>query len=181
MGIIVGWENEDKTALRWKFGENWTWRDVEIANHASARMRGTAGHPVDSLLDVQACHTMPERCMSCSNRLSQIDRSDGGVVVAVGAHGFVRVVFEVLANTDLPLHFAATDEEAYDILHRDRKSKGKGGGVTGQIAQPEWLQRAQFDGHGLNGRGEDGLYDHVGGLVSTAKRAVTKRLPRLHR
>jgi hypothetical protein len=181
MGIIVKWENEDRTALRWEFDENWTWRDVEIANHASARMRGTVEHPVDSILDVQACLVVPDRFMSSADRLNQINRPNDGVVVAVGAHGFVRVVLEVLANTDLPLRFAATDAEAYDILHRHRKCNGKGSGAAAHIAQPERLQRPQFDGQRLDGSSEDGLHDHVGGLVSTAKRAVTKRLPRLRR
>lgn len=135
MGISVRWENKNKTALRWRFNENWTWRDVEIANHASVEMRDTVGHPVDFILDVKACHAMPDRCMSCSARLSQINRSNGGTVVAVGAHGFVRVVFEVLANTDLPLYFATTDAEAYDILHRYRKRSRNGNGATGWIAR----------------------------------------------
>jgi len=60
MCIRVEWSSEAQTAIRIIYEEGWNWRDHALALDVVNTLMDTVAHPVDLLLDLEHCVSLPE-------------------------------------------------------------------------------------------------------------------------
>ena len=53
MGIVVAWDNDEKTVLRVTYEDSWNWKDHRIALDAINALLATVDHPVDLVVELQ--------------------------------------------------------------------------------------------------------------------------------
>lgn len=109
MGISIGWDNEEKTIMRFEYVGEWTWEsfyeNIEAANH----LMDTVNHPVVSIIDMSASNHLPFGAgVHIRNviRMSQ-SHNNSGISVFYNADRIVQAMIDVLKKS-YPEILAAT-------------------------------------------------------------------------
>lgn len=84
MNIHVEWDNDEKTIMRYDFGENWTWDDFRNANDISDRMFAEVEHTVDLIANLEGATAPPLGALSHLKYAKQAMPENGGAVFVVG-------------------------------------------------------------------------------------------------
>ena len=120
MGIMVAWDNDEKTIIRYTYSSRWTWNELYAALDEQAALQATVSHDVAILIDVRNVHLVPEGFISHVKRVGERVPKNTSARVVVSNSPFLKSLF-LLASKLFPhithdIQFVATIEEAYALL-----------------------------------------------------------------
>ncbi len=97
MGILVAWDNDNKSVLRITYEESWNWKDHRITQDVINTLLSTVDHPVDLVIEIH--ESEPARITSCAvNEVTQcVHKNWSGKVVVVSPNS--QLAERVLAAT----------------------------------------------------------------------------------
>lgn len=101
MAICVEWENKEKTVLRMAYGNDWNWRDHQIALDVVSTLLSTVSHPVDLIVDLNGSTALPSG--SAPERTSKRPLPpnwSGRAVVLSGDPALAQAILDILPQAD---------------------------------------------------------------------------------
>jgi hypothetical protein len=118
--IEVGWDNAEKTTLRYDYEGNWSWEELyEISNQALG-MFNSVPHRVDVIHNHTNSTHIPRRALSHAQRLVAQYPENWGISVVVGTNPLLKGLMQVFRRVYRQMgerHFmAATLEQAHQLL-----------------------------------------------------------------
>ncbi len=122
MGIIVDWDNPEKTVIRFVYSGQWTFGDLFDAMQASRELMDTVDHPVHGIIDMQESKLMPNGALSLGRNVTMRRHPNQGKSIIVGASGFARTLYDVYRKVyrttfdESAFAFASTLDEARQLL-----------------------------------------------------------------
>ncbi len=126
MPVTTRWVDTDHTIICVEFVDPWMW-DEYAANRQTGlhAMLDDVSHPVHFIYDLTCAQTVPPNSLSHIRlHSSGYHRNFSGVVVFVGAHGFLRRVIEMASKLYLTrafgfsVHYADTIPTATVLLSK---------------------------------------------------------------
>jgi hypothetical protein len=124
MRIIVQWDNEEHTLVRWDFIGIWDWNDFLAAQKASNALISSVPHTVHIIGDVSRSHHLPTGAIARFRTFKRADPENAGRVVLVGASVYIKTIVEIFRgmfpNTGGNFTFANSLEEARSALTAER-------------------------------------------------------------
>ena len=99
MGILVTWDNPDQTTLLWTIDGGWTWDESREAIAKADAMMDASPHPlIDSIVDMQRGHLIPNNAVSQFSRTLNKLHPKAGLIVMSGMPVFVQALLQVLTR-----------------------------------------------------------------------------------
>ncbi len=92
MGIQVSWDNTEKTAVRFDYGQDWSWADFTAALQQSKGMIATVSQTVDLIANFTDGTLPPADALLRFSRALQDSPPNVGIVVIVGGGAFITVL-----------------------------------------------------------------------------------------
>ncbi len=96
MQVRVGWDNAERTVLRYDFDGHWTLDDLEIALEAGFTLMGTVRHTVDVIANMKRSAGVPDGLLLDIKRILAVMPANQGVTVVVGGspymHAHLRMI-----------------------------------------------------------------------------------------
>ena len=124
MGVIVQWDNDDKTVIRYDFTGYWDWAEFREQAQTAFAMTRTVGHQVDTISNFLPGTHIPKDAFIHFRRVMMDAPSNRGVNVIVGASQFIRALVTVFSRiyTQLGKRLILADslEDARHILNKQR-------------------------------------------------------------
>jgi hypothetical protein len=125
MGISVGWDNDDKTVIRWTLLDPWDAADFRAAFEQSQTLMKTVEHTVHILADGRAVTKVPVGSVMSNARMMIAGYpSNLGIHVAVSQNLLIRVIDQAVGRL-LPkgvgkgIYAVETLDEAYALFARE--------------------------------------------------------------
>lgn len=132
MAAGYAWDNPDKNIIRYILVSPWEWEQFhQVLDDTRSEIR-TFPHRVDVIVDMRESHKLPPDSMANLRLVATRRPPNAGIIVVVGANGLVLNLYKafqkVYAVMDrrLSIHFAATLEQARDIVTAERAKDGVG-------------------------------------------------------
>lgn len=125
--ILVSWDNDERTVLRWDFNGAWTWEDGSKATQLALQMRASViDHPcVPSILHLQQSGNIPMGALPYARAAIELMDPRDYIVIA-NASGFVRSLTEIfrLLNSDFSakVFLAHTLDDARELIAKRREN-----------------------------------------------------------
>jgi galactose-1-phosphate uridylyltransferase len=128
MSIVVGWDNTDKTIIRWQFVNDWSWDDYYGALQVSRQLNQQARGMVDIIVDMRASQTLPNNIFTHAQNVLQTRSLNIGVIVVIGLNPLLRSVYNTFKNlhdtltrgSHTELHLVAAEAQAYQLIQAAR-------------------------------------------------------------
>jgi hypothetical protein len=98
VGILVNWDNAERTILRWELSGHWDWREFQDAQDQSTVMLQTAPHTVDILADVSHNRGLPLGALGQFRNYHPTIATNIGRVIVVGAGSYIKTTIQMLKN-----------------------------------------------------------------------------------
>ncbi len=86
MHIDVGWDNEEKTVVRWTFGSTWTLTEFQAAVQESKRLVQSVRHAVDLICDLDGTSHLPDDFLPLFLATLEASSPNRDLIVAVRAN-----------------------------------------------------------------------------------------------
>jgi hypothetical protein len=103
VGILVSWDNPDQTTLLWTIDGGWTWDESrEAIAKADAMMDASPHALIDSIVDMQRGHLIPNNAVSQFSRTLNKVHPKAGLIVMSGMPVFVQALLQVLTRAQNP-------------------------------------------------------------------------------
>lgn len=120
MGIIVSWENLERTAIRWDFDSVWTWKEFRQAQLQSNFMAMSVAHQVHIIGNMKNSRFIPKNGYCEFARILKGRPANSGAIILIGCSFIVQMMvgtFQKLFPYDLPpVHMVESLIEAYLIV-----------------------------------------------------------------
>ena len=122
MGIIVQWDNPEKTIIRFVYSGQWTFGDLFEAMQIARDFMDSVAHPVHGIIDMQDSKLMPNGVLSLGRNVTMRKHPNQGKSIVVGASGFARTLYDVYRKVyrttfdESAYGFASSLDEARDML-----------------------------------------------------------------
>lgn len=99
MGILVNWDNPEKTVVRWEFTGWWSWYDFSVAQKKSNEMLASVPHTVHAIGDMSNTRFIPPNALIEFSRAAEDVPANRGIIVLVNCsflletmvHTFMRI------------------------------------------------------------------------------------------
>ncbi len=134
MGIIITWDNEEHTLLRYYFEAEWSWADLFEGWQYALDMVDGNPHQVDTIVDMTDSKTWLSYSSQSVRQLGQFTAPDQlGLVIVVRANVFVQTLWDMYSRLfpakakQLNLRFVSTIDEARQIIADHRGQSNKAG------------------------------------------------------
>lgn len=98
MSIVVYWEDEAQTIIRWDFDEKWSWDDFHEAFRISLVMGENIQHRVDVLANAVKSPNMPMGALAEFKRLDRQLPAFVKLIVVAGSSPFTRSMIELFGK-----------------------------------------------------------------------------------
>jgi len=125
MGIIVAWDDDDQTTLRYTVTGEWTWEDFAASRKEAWKLvESSERTQIDSLLDIDSGSMFPKNALGYFRRMpsSAHPKLKAGTMVMVGNNSIARVLMDVMRILNHQAMegflFARTLEEGRHILKK---------------------------------------------------------------
>jgi hypothetical protein len=129
MMILVEWDNEEKTVVRWTFSGDWTWDDFRAAQAQMHEMIRCLDYKVDVLADLRAAPSVPNDAFRNFKNAEARALPNRDRVVLVSNNLLVRGMAacfnEVFRNRPTVFLFASTLDEGRVLLAQPRPAQRK--------------------------------------------------------
>ncbi len=128
MNIEVSWDNDEKTIIRFAYGNNWTWEDYRAASETSRQMMRSVDQTVDLIADYSNGSPPPLDALMKYRRAMATLPENSGLVVIVGGSYFINTLVSIFSGVYRSLGealvIANSVEEARSII-AERREKTK--------------------------------------------------------
>jgi len=95
MKVIVGWDNEAKTILRFHFSEDWEWNEFQAALQEAESLLASVGHMVDVIADFQGSNRVPTETLARLAYVGSPCPINMGNIVLVGSKLFATTTLAI--------------------------------------------------------------------------------------
>lgn len=131
MGIVVHWDDDQQTILRWDFEGAWNWDDFYTVQAEVNDLSSKAEHFIDVIANMQNTMMLPSGALSQFGRIAKASKERSGVTVVVGANRFIETMLNIFGRFQRDaarrILTASSLEEARTILlQRRESSEGQG-------------------------------------------------------
>ena len=120
MSISVGWDNTEKTAIRWDFEKLWSNEEIYSALDDSLKLLEETEQIVDLILNMEATSYFPKGVMPILNSVIRRCTQGTGVILLVDTNRYVQMIMKTQSKFDRTLSegitFIDTLEEARALL-----------------------------------------------------------------
>ena len=110
MGIIVTWDNDAQTVLRYTYSGEWTWDEFyEVVGKGNAMIE-TVSHPVVSLVDMHDTDHIPTNAITNIRRIVDLSAQtrNTNISVFVGTNQFGEMLVETAKRIYRDIELKAT-------------------------------------------------------------------------
>jgi hypothetical protein len=127
MSIVVNWDDDAHTIIRWDFAEKWSWDDFHEAFGTSMEMGQYSAHRIDVLANATQSPHMPLGTLSEFRRLDEHLPPPVKLIVVAGSSPFTRSMIELFGKIYRAQSWrtAKSVDEAHLIIARDRQRERK--------------------------------------------------------
>lgn len=134
MGITIGWDNNEKTVIRFTFEDLWDWNDLHAARMTGHQMIDEVNRKVDFIADLTRSAFIPAGGLNNLRVLAQNVHPQSGVVAVVGISLYGRTLSEMylrlFTHHHLQMFFTADIRSARALIAEHRVSSN-GGAANG--------------------------------------------------
>jgi hypothetical protein len=130
MGFSVHWDNAEKTAIRYTFIKQWSWKGIFAALDSARSMADNGGYAIDIILDIGYGDPLPSdtlpglNAMSHARNLALRAALSPGIIVIVGANPLIRAVYDtyygIYGDRHGNIQFVNDIDEAREALYAER-------------------------------------------------------------
>lgn len=123
MAIVVHWDDDNQTIIRWDYDADWTWQESSLAAETTREIRQASGHlnPVAVILRMDGVETIPRDSLRNMRRLLQNLQPDDVIIIS-GSNVAVDVMIAFMRATFSgaleQLHTAPTLADARSLAMR---------------------------------------------------------------
>jgi hypothetical protein len=103
MGVQVGWDTENKKAIRYDFQGQWTWHDFRQATTEGFALTKSVKHRVDTISNFHPGANLPSDALFQFNRAMKNAPENRGVTVIVGGTSFIKNLVSIFSRVYKPL------------------------------------------------------------------------------
>ena len=84
MAILVSWDDDNQTIIRWDYDADWTWHESSLAADQTREIRESSGHhhPVAVILSMDGVETIPRDSLRNMRRLLQNLQPDDLIIIS---------------------------------------------------------------------------------------------------
>ncbi|GAB4513621.1 MAG: hypothetical protein OHK0046_14560 [Anaerolineae bacterium] len=120
MAVMLYWDDDEQTILRFDFEANWTWEDYYRVHPQAREMALSKDHTVYKLVDIQRSTNAPPNALTHLRNLADKQEPNAGITIFVTRNRFLRVLYQtgmaLKGNFAKYYRVASTIEEAYDMI-----------------------------------------------------------------
>lgn len=98
MNIQVGWDNDEKTVIRYDYGKGWTWDDFRNAVDTSNKMFAEVEHTVDLIANFEKGTAPPMGALGRFKYAQDTMPKNGGTIVVVGGGFFISTLVSAFSR-----------------------------------------------------------------------------------
>ncbi|MEQ8677912.1 MAG: hypothetical protein RLP44_03560 [Aggregatilineales bacterium] len=121
MSVIVFWDNDEKTILRYHFSGRWTWDEYLESLQSGRKMMASVSHYVCILNDMHETLFLPPNFVTLAKNVIESRPDNTGLAIFYTSSQFFKAMYRVLENLlpEVPTNYliATTEEDAYDRLN----------------------------------------------------------------
>lgn len=118
MAIKIEWDNPEKTILRYRFIDNWSWDEYLEQLKVGREMMATVSHKVCILNDLTAMKSLPPNFITLARSVIGSRPENTGLAIFVSSSIFFKTMHNVLGKVlpEVPTHYllVQTEAEAYE-------------------------------------------------------------------
>lgn len=123
MPITTGWDNADKSIIRYTFHDDWTWQQLYIALNESRVLQDSVFHRVDIVLDMTKTTHVPDDSAEAFRQIAYTRHPNTGIRIFVGADEAIHDNFDAFARVYRKVaetyRFVDTFDEAYALIEQE--------------------------------------------------------------
>ncbi len=98
MGILVDWDNAEKTAIRYEFSATWTWSEFFAALQQDDEMIASVPHTVHMILDFRQARAVPPNPGAQFRSVAGQISDQLGLVIVVGNNMWFETVVQMFVK-----------------------------------------------------------------------------------
>jgi hypothetical protein len=100
MAILVSWDDDNRTIIRWDYDADWTWHESSLAAETTREIREASGHelPVAVILSMAGVEAIPRDSLRNMRRLLQ-NLQPEDVIIISGSNVAVDVMIAFMRAT----------------------------------------------------------------------------------
>lgn len=118
MAILVKWDNNEETIIRWDFDGRWNWDQAANAARESVELRQGKSHKVAIILNLQQSTMMKSDVFQNTVELMMLSPDDRDYIVVVGRNVYTQALVEIFRKMFLDLEHVIYST---DTLHEARR------------------------------------------------------------
>ena len=130
MNIVVDWDNEQKTIIRYFFSKGWNWDELREAFAQAYQLLETVDHRVNILMDFTTSSIFaPNGAINKARHvIDNPKHSNVGITILVGSR-FVSSIFQLMnrllgaTTSKWDVSFVNTIDEAYKVIQNYEQDK----------------------------------------------------------
>lgn len=120
MGILVNWDNPQRTVVRWEFSGWWSWHDFSVAQKKSNRLLESVNHTVHAIGDMANTRFIPPNALIEFGRAAQDVPANRGIIVLVNCsfllETMVQTFMRINQKQSIFISTAKSLKDARDML-----------------------------------------------------------------
>lgn len=140
MTIVVNWANEEKTLLLWRFGQEWSNGDSNLALQETFQMLASVSHPVDLVFDLRAIVHNPVGLLRIAHNWHKTLHGKVNQLIVLDNASIFYSLYKMLEQQDpstlAGVNFVNTGDDASIQVYADNKD----------IIEFSAIQRASSEG-----------------------------------
>lgn len=129
MAVYVGWDNDEKTIVHFRFEKNWTWEQFFEAKAQAQDLMSSVPHKVAVILETVHDGAIPYNFLANVRRGFRTKHPQNVFVVIVAARPFVRTIIStfraLLPPMSTPIEIALSLDEARTLALDFLKTVGE--------------------------------------------------------
>jgi hypothetical protein len=127
MPVLISWDDEAKTTLRYEYGGKWTWDEVDAATDQVVNFMRETSSPVSIIHDMTHSPGLPSGALTQAHRFTRDLPENWEISVVVGSGTFTEALLNIFSRVYKKLgeHYktASTLDEARAIIAAQKAKK----------------------------------------------------------
>lgn len=120
MGILVNWDNAQRTVVRWEFSGWWSWNDFSVAQKKSNMLLESVNHTVHAIGDMGNTRFIPPNALIEFSRVADDVPTNRGIIVLVNCSFLLETMAQtfmrITQKQDIFISTAKSLKDARDML-----------------------------------------------------------------
>jgi hypothetical protein len=123
VGLVVNWDNEEKTVIHQSDDGEWTWDEFHAAQRQINQMIDSVHHKVDVIIDTQSNRRgkLPPNASLHFRNAFRNRHPNTGLIVVVGMHPFVQIMVKIVSavTRSNAIAMVSTVEKARALAYKE--------------------------------------------------------------